>query len=103
MPIHYACVLNARNTVVLQGVYEKTQTIFKTQVLQHANRSQRYGFSEAMLESNLKILYHNWDTATAAIVFSNEVDRQECGAFLEEFRSHVETHILGKQDTGSGY
>ena len=38
MPIHYACVLNARNTIVLKGMYERTQTDFKTQVAQSSHR-----------------------------------------------------------------
>ena len=100
MPIHYACVLNSRNVVVLQGVYEKSGTIFRTQVVQNANRIQRYSYTEAALDSNLRILYHNWDTATAAIVISHEVDKQECGQFLENFKNNVEVHILGRRDTG---
>lgn len=96
MPVHYACVLNARNVIVLQGVYERTQTIFKTQVIQNSNRIQRFGFAEAPIDATLRILYHNWDTATAAIVVSQEVDKQECSQFLDQFRSHVEYQMLGK-------
>ena len=75
MPIHYACVLNKRNVLVLQGVYEKSQTIFKTQVLANTQYIKRFAYSEAPLESNLRIMYHNWDTVTAAIVVSIEVDQ----------------------------
>ena len=83
MPVHYACILNFRNQLVIHGVSEKTQTIFKTQVIQNVNRIIRFGFSEVPIESNLRILFHNWDTVTAAIVVGLEVDRQECGEFLE--------------------
>ena len=44
----------------------------------------------------LRILYHNWDTVTAALVISHEVDKQECMMFLEEFRQNVEAEVLGK-------
>ena len=30
MPVHYACILNMHNKVVIQGMYQATQTIFKT-------------------------------------------------------------------------
>ena len=74
MPIHYACILNQRHTLVLQGVYSHTQTIFKTQVLQNTRSIKKFAFSEAPLENNLRIMFHNWDTVTAAIVVSHEVD-----------------------------
>ena len=83
MPIHYASILNRYKVVVLQGVYESTQTIFKTQVIQNAHVITQFGYNEAPLENNLRIMYHNWDMVTAAIVVSHEVDRQECGKFLE--------------------
>lgn len=101
MPIHYACILNARkDVVVLQGVYERTQTIFKSQVMQNSNIIKQYQYTDCQTESNLQILYHNWDTVTAAIVYSREVDRQECQEFLEQFKNYVELNILGKRDTG---
>ena len=101
MPIHYACVLNARFNVVLQGMYEKTATNFKPQVTQNANRIQRFQYSEVPLpQTNLKIMYHNWDTATAAMVVSHEVDRQECGEFMEQFKLHIEQTVLGKTSPG---
>ena len=96
MPVHYACILNFRNQLVIHGVSEKTQTIFKTQVIQNVNRIQRFGFSEVPIESNLRILFHNWDSVTAAIVVGQEVDRQECGEFLEQFQQHVSANILGE-------
>ena len=74
MPIHYACILSQRNVLVLQGVYSHTQTIFKTQVLQNTKHIKRFAFSEAHLENNLRIMFNNWDTVTAAIVISHEVD-----------------------------
>ena len=83
MPIHYGCILNQRNFVVLRGMYSRTETDFKSQVQQNSNAITRFGFSEAPLQSNLRILYHNWDSVTAAIVVSHEVDKQECGEFLE--------------------
>ena len=96
MPIHYASVLNCRNVIVLQGVYASTQTFFNTQVIQNSSRITRFGFSEAPLgNSDLKIVYHNWDTVTAAIVVSLEVDRQETGEFLENLKNHVEMTLLG--------
>ena len=54
--------------------------------MQNATYIKRFGYSEAPLESNLKILYHNWDTVTAAIVISHEIDRQECQEFVEHFK-----------------
>ena len=96
MPIHYACILNQRNVLVLQGVYSHTQTIFKTQVLQNTKNIKRFAFSEAHLENNLRIMFNNWDTVTAAIVISHEVDQQECGEFLENFKTYIETNVLGK-------
>ena len=33
---------------------------------------------------------------TAAIVMSHEVDRQECGEFLEQWKQHLEANVLGK-------
>ena len=99
MPIHYACVLNQRTALVLHGVYKDTETIFKTQVLQNSNRIKRFSYSEAPLDNNLRIMYHNWDTVTAAIVVSHEVDQQECGEFLEQFKAHLEANVLGKSYT----
>ena len=97
MPIHYACILNCRNVIVLQGVYASTQTFFNSQVIQNSNRIVRFGFSEAPLaNSDLRIVYHNWETVTAAIVVSHEVDKQEVGEFLENFKNHVEMTALGK-------
>ena len=97
MPIHYACILNCRSVIVLQGVYASTQTFFNTQVVQNSNRIVRFGFSEVPLKnSDLRIVYHNWDMVTAAIVASHEVDKQECGEFLENFKNHVESTALGK-------
>lgn len=86
MPIHYACILNDRRAFVLHGMYERTQTIFKSQVIQNASVIQKYGYAEAPIESNLRILYHNWGTATSAIVVSHEVDRQECAEFCDQFK-----------------
>ena len=60
-------------------MYERTATNFKTQVQQNSSRIQRFGYAEAQIEGNLRILYHNWDSVTAAIVISHEVDKQECG------------------------
>ena len=97
MPIHYASILNARNTLVLQGVYERTQTIFKTQVIQNAYQIKRFGFSKVPLDQTLYIMFQNWDSITAAIVVSNEVDLQECGEFLDAFKNHVEVNMLGKK------
>ena len=99
MPIHYACILNnRRDVVVLQGVYNRTQTIFKSQVLQNSNRIKQYGYADAPTESDLMILYHNWDTVTAAIVYSREVDRQECQEFMEQFKNYVEVNMLGRRE-----
>ena len=75
MPIHYACILNARNNVVLQGVYESTQTIFKSQILQNSRIITRFQFKEATISDGLRVLYWNWDTITAAIVIDNVVDK----------------------------
>ena len=96
MPIHYASILNQRSFVVLRGMYSRTETDFKSQVQQNSNMISRFGFSEANLQSNLRILYHNWDSVTAAIVVSHEVDKQECQEFLEQFKSFVEIQCLGK-------
>ena len=60
-------------------MYERTATNFKTQVQQNSKSIQRFGYAEAQIEGNLRILYHNWDSITAAIVISHEVDKQECG------------------------
>ena len=97
MPIHYAAILSKNKEVVLQGMYENSQTSFKTQVVQNSAAIKLYGYSEAGLENKLKILYHNWDTVTAAIVISHEIDRQECQEFLEHFKQMVESKILGKK------
>ena len=75
MPIHYASVINNRNVIVLQGCYEQSQTIFKSQVISNSKIIKRYGYAEAPIEGNLRILYHNWDMVTAAIVISQEVDK----------------------------
>ena len=97
MPIHYASILNCRNVIVLQGVYASTQTFFNSQVIQNSNRIVRFGFSEApLVGSDLRIVYHNWETVTAAIVVSHEVDKQEVGEFLENFKNHIEVTTLGK-------
>ena len=42
-------------------------------------------------------MYFNWDTITAAIVVSAEVDRQECGEFTDQFKQLVEVQILGRK------
>ena len=97
MPIHYASILSQRNVVVLQGVYATTQTSFKTQVVQYAQAIKPFGYGEAALQSNLRVLYHNWGTVTAAIVVSNEIDRQECQEFMENYKNFVETNLLGKK------
>ena len=86
MPIHYACILSNNKEVVLQGMYAKSQTNFKTQVVQNSGVIQQYRYSEAQLPDNLKILYQNWDTVSAAIVISHEIDRQECQEFIEHFK-----------------
>ena len=44
-------------------------------------------------------MYYNWDTVTAAIVVSKEVDKQECGEFFDQFKQLVEVHILGRKQT----
>ena len=44
-------------------------------------------------------MYYNWDTVTAAIVVSKEVDKQECGEFFDQFKQLVEVHILGRKET----
>ena len=41
-------------------------------------------------------MYHNWDSVTAAIVVSHEVDKQECMEFFESFRNYVQVNILGR-------
>ena len=52
---------------------------------------------EAQLPDNLKILYQNWGTVSAAIVISHEIDRQECQEFIEHFKQMLESKILGKK------
>ena len=97
MPIHYASILSQRNEVVLQGMYAQSQTSFKTQVIQNSGVIQQYRYSEAQLPDNLKILYQNWGTVSAAIVISHEIDRQECQEFIEHFKQMLESKILGKK------
>ena len=65
---------------------------------------KKYAYSEAEVDGTnqpasqkLRIQYHNWDTATAAIVISHEVDKQEVQQFLEQFKIDVETQVLGKK------
>ena len=43
------------------------------------------------LDQRLRILYNNWDTVTATIVVSEEVDKQECHEFFGHFKNFVET------------
>ena len=97
MPIHYASILNSRNVVVLEGVDGRTQTKFTTKVVTNAAAIQRFGYAEVPIEGDMQILYHNWDTVTAAIVASKEVDKQELCAFIEKFKNDVETQVLGNQ------
>ena len=97
-PIHYASLLNGRNVVVLQGVNASSQTNFKKQVEQNAEEIKHFGYSEVGdQESNLKIMYYNWDTVTAAIVVSLHIDRQECQEFFVHFKQFIEANLLGKE------
>ena len=66
-------------------------------MVQYAAAIKPFGYGEANLESNLRVLYHNWGTVTAAIVVSNEIDRQECQEFLENFKNFVDVSLLGKK------
>ena len=66
-------------------------------MVQFAAAIKPFGYGEANLESNLRVLYHNWGTVTAAIVVSNEIDRQECQEFLENFKNFVDVGLLGKK------
>ena len=59
MPIHYASILNQRNVVVLQGVYAKTQTIFKTHVIQYANVITKFATKQVQIDERLSIVYKN--------------------------------------------
>ena len=47
-------------------------------------------------DKNFKFVYKNLRTATIAIVITHEVDRQECGNFLDKVQEHFEITILDK-------
>ena len=59
MPIHYAALLNKRNVIVLQGIYKKGGSNFKTSVTQFSNQVEKYQTHQVMLDDKLILIYRN--------------------------------------------
>ena len=96
MPIYYASLINSRQVVVLQGVYEQTKTVFKSQVIQLSNKIQAYKTTLAQIDPTLSIVYRNYGTISLAIVVSKDIDLQESGNFIDAFLPFIETNVMGK-------
>lgn len=92
MPILYVALLNKRYEIVLQGVYKRGGSNFKTSVTNqsYTSKIQLYGTNQIFLDEKLTLIYRNQDSVTAAIVITKEIDLFECGQFFEAFFVQIE-------------
>ena len=94
MPIHYVCMLNKQNKVVLSASFEKQQ--FKQQIEENKGVIKLYQIIKFDFSEQIKFIYRNLGYITCAIVIENDVLKQEISEFFDEVIDHIDCYILGR-------
>lgn len=89
MPVLYACLVNQRKTVVLEGFYRDSKISYKKNILDYYSAFELYATKEINLDEKLNLVYKQLDVITICIVTTKNVDLYESGQFLEKFSNCI--------------
>ena len=91
MPIYYACLLNRRKEIVLQGSYSTVQN-FRDRVIKAPY--EEYSTKEIFLDNSIKLHYRNMSEFILCAVSDEIVSLEEAAKFLDKFFRQICTEIL---------